>query len=107
MNDVTYVEAARMLAARMLTEGGLRAEDRVAWAFRLVTSRRPDENESRVLLKNLEAQMKYFGADPKAASALLSIGARRIDQNLNAAELAAYAATASLILNLDEVITKQ
>jgi hypothetical protein len=107
MNDVTYVEAARMLAARMLNEGGATPEDRVTWAFRLVTSRRPDENELRILLKNLDAQLRYFNADPKEAAALLSVGARRIDQKLNDAESAAYAAMASLILNLDEVITKQ
>jgi len=107
MNDVTYVEAARMLAARMLAEGGATPEDRVAWAFRLVTSRQPDENELRILLKNLNAQLGYFGGDPKEATRLLAVGAKRIGQRLNAAELAAYAATASLILNLDEVITKQ
>ncbi|MGH9768347.1 MAG: DUF1553 domain-containing protein, partial [Blastocatellia bacterium] len=107
MNDVTYVEAARMLATRMLTEGGAKPEDRVAWAFQLATSRRPDENELRILLKNLDAQLKYFGGDPKEAARLLAVGARRIDQRLSAAELAAYATTASIILNLDEVITKQ
>jgi hypothetical protein len=107
MNDVAYVEAARMLAARMLTEGGAKPEDRVAWAFRLTTSRRPDENELRILLKNLDAQLKYFSGDSKEATRLLSIGARQNDERLNVAELAAYATIASLILNLDEVITKQ
>ncbi|MGE0130988.1 MAG: DUF1553 domain-containing protein [Blastocatellales bacterium] len=107
MNDVTYVEAARMLAARMIAEGGARPEGRVAWAFRLVTSRQSDEKELRVLLKNFNAQLKYFGGDPKEAAVLLAVGVRQMDQRLNAAELAAYAATASLILNLDEVITKQ
>jgi hypothetical protein len=107
MNDVAYVEAARMLAARMLTEGGAKPEDRVAWAFRLTTSRRPNEKELRILLKNLDAQLKYFSGDSKEATRLLAIGARQNDERLNVAELAAYATIASLILNLDEVITKQ
>ncbi|MGH9940377.1 MAG: DUF1553 domain-containing protein, partial [Blastocatellia bacterium] len=107
MNDVAYVEAARMLAARMMIEGGAKPEDRVAWAFRLVTSRRPDQNELRILLNNLDAQLKYFGGDSKEAAKLLAVGERRSDERLDAAELAAYATVASLILNLDEVITNQ
>jgi hypothetical protein len=107
MNDVTYVEAARMLAERMLTEGGAKAEDRVAWAFRLATSRRPDEKELQVLVNNLNAQLEYFSAHPKEAARLLAVGERRNDRKLDVAELAAYASTSSLILNLDEVITKQ
>ncbi|MGH9831606.1 MAG: DUF1553 domain-containing protein, partial [Blastocatellia bacterium] len=59
MNDVTYVEAARMLAERMLIEGGATAEERVAGAFRLATSRRPDEKELKVLVNNLIAQQEY------------------------------------------------
>ncbi len=107
MNDVAYVEAARMLAARTLTEGGTRPDDRIAWAFRLATSRRPQENELRILLANLDSQLKFFGGNPKEASRLLSVGARRNDERLDVIELAAYATIASLILNLDEVITKQ
>ena len=60
MNDVTYVEAARLLAGRMIHEGGSTPEERLAWAFRLVTSRRPDERRaSSALVRNLEAQLDY------------------------------------------------
>jgi len=107
MNDVTYVEASRMLAERMMIEGGAKAEERVAWAFRLATSRPPDEKELQVLVNNLIAQQEYFSNHPKEADRLLAVGERRSDQKLDTAELAAYASTASLILNLDEVITKQ
>jgi len=107
MNDVTYIEAARMLAERMLTEGGSTPQERIGWAFRATTSRQPGETERQVLLKNLNRQMDYFNRNPQAAAKLLSVGEKRNDSKLDAAELAAYAATASLILNLDEVITKQ
>src|SRR5262245_31002628 len=53
MNDVTYVEAARLLAQRMLREGGATPQARVAWAFFVVSSRRPSERELQVLLRNL------------------------------------------------------
>jgi hypothetical protein len=107
MNDVTYVEASRMLAERILTECAGGPEERVAWAFRLVTSRWPDQNERRILVNNLNVQLEYFRSNPGEAARLLAVGEKRNNEKLNVAELAAYASTASLILNLDEVITKQ
>jgi hypothetical protein len=107
MNDVTYIEAARMLAERALLEGGRTDRDRVRFAFRLATSRWPDEHETRILLNHLRAQLEDFGKDTNAAARLLSVGAKPSDRKLNAVEVAAYATVASLILNLDEVITKE
>jgi hypothetical protein len=107
MNDVTYIEAARMLAERMMSSGGEQAADRIAWAFRLATSRWPDEKEKQVLLENHHSQFEYFRSNPKEAEKLLAVGEKRNSLKFATVELAAYAATASLILNLDEVITKQ
>ncbi len=106
MNDVTYVEAARMLAERMLHVSEP-AESRIAWAFRAVTSRQPDQLERQVLRANFQAQLAFFRANPKEARKLLTMGEKRNDPKLNPVEVAAYATTASLLLNLDEVITKQ
>jgi mono/diheme cytochrome c family protein len=107
MNDVTYIEAARLLAERMMREGGDTPDKRLAWAFRAVTSRQPVERERQALVRNWRAQQEYFKNDRQEAARLLAVGERRADQKLDAVELAAYSATASLILNLDEAITKQ
>jgi hypothetical protein len=107
MNDVTYIEAARMLAQRMLTEGGATPQERLAWAFRLATSRPPNDRELQALLRNLEKQKASFIRRPQEAAKLMAVGEKRTDEKLNQVELAAYTTTASLILNLDEVITKQ
>jgi hypothetical protein len=107
MNDVTYVEAARMLAERAMQECRNDPRQRLAWAFRVATSRPPSENEQKLLLKSFQAQLEHFRAQPEEARKLLAIGERRNDERLNQTELAAYAMTASLILNLDEAITKQ
>ena len=107
MNDVTYIEAARMLAQRMLTEGGATPQERLAWAFRLATSRLPGDRELQALLRSLEKQKASFSQRPHDAAKLLAVGEKRSDEKLNPVELAAYTATASLIFNLDEVITKQ
>jgi hypothetical protein len=107
MNDVTYIEAARMLAELMLKEGGASAEQRLMWAFRRVTSRQASEAEVKALTRNLNSQLEYFTRNSAEAEKLLAVGEKRNDQTLNRAELAAYATTASLLLNLDEVITRQ
>jgi uncharacterized protein DUF1549/uncharacterized protein DUF1553/concanavalin A-like lectin/glucanase superfamily protein/cytochrome c len=107
MNDMTYIEAARMLAQKMLTEGGPTPQERLAWAFRLATSRPPGDRELQALLRNLEKQKESFSRRPQEAAKLLAVGEKRSDEKLNQVELAAYTATASLILNLDEVVTRQ
>jgi Protein of unknown function (DUF1553) len=107
MNDVTYIEAARVLAERMLIEGGTTPEGRLSWAFRRVTSRRPDAGERRMLLGHLEEQLDYFRRHPREAAKLLMFGEKRSNSRLNSVELAAYSVAASLLLNLDEIITKQ
>jgi hypothetical protein len=90
-----------------MNEGGKTPQERLAWAFRAATSRQPNESELQVLLKNLNKQKDYFARNKQEAEKLLSVGEKRNVTKLDVAELAAYAATASLIFNLDEVITKQ
>jgi hypothetical protein len=107
LNDVTYVEAARMLAERMLTEGGRTDPDRVEFAFRLATARRPSETELGVLVKSLRTFRARYRADGAAALKLVSQGEHPRNEALNVAELAAHAVVARLIFNLDQVITKE
>ncbi len=107
MNDVTYVEASRCLAERVLRDGGATPEKRLGFAFRLALSREPKPEELRVLRGSLDDHLVRFRADPKAAEALASAGEAPRDPQFAVSELAAYAAVASLMLNLDEAITKQ
>jgi mono/diheme cytochrome c family protein len=107
MNDVTYVEASRALAQRMLREGGPTPEDRIAWAFRTATARTPDADEVAILSRGLAQRIKRYQADPAAAKKLLAEGDAPLDKTLAPEELAAYTMTASIILNLDEVVTRE
>jgi hypothetical protein len=59
-----------------------------------------------MLQENLEAQLRWYRENPKEARRLLEVGERRNGAGLDTAELAAYAMTASLLLNLDETITR-
>ncbi len=107
MNDPTYVEASRKLAERMMHEGGTTTRERLAYGFRLVTSVRLRRTEFDVLEKAFEDFRTGYRRDRKAAVAYLSVGDSQWDTALDPRELAPYAALASLILNLDEAVTKQ
>ena len=107
LNDVTYVEAARRLAEVMLCDGGRTAEERITFAFRRATARPPSVTELQVLTRGLERYRQTFARDPEAAARLIRHGDSVPDSKLDPAELAAYTATAGVILNLDETITKE
>jgi hypothetical protein len=107
LNDESYVEAARLFAERMMTEGGDAPDERLAWAFRRATSRVPSENETAVLVRALERAKSRFAGDEEAAKQLLSVGEMPHSDKLPLVELAAYASVANLLLNLDEVLTRE
>ncbi len=107
LNEVTYVEASRGLAERMLLEGGDNPAARIQFAFHLATARPATERELKTLLKGLSYQQDSFKASPEAAKQLLGVGDKPAATSLDPAELAAYTITASVILNLDETVTKE
>ena len=107
LNEVAYVEAARHLAQRMLTEGGATAESRLTYGFRCATARVPLPAELQVLEKGLDRYRAIYRADPEAARQLLAHGDSPRDDKLEATELAAYASVATILLNLDETLTKE
>jgi hypothetical protein len=106
-NDTAFMEAARVWAERLMKQGGKRPEERLALAFRMATSRQPTTAEREVLLKGFSRLLSQYRADPEAARKLVSVGEFPRDQSLDVAELAANAGVVSLILNLDEVMTKE
>jgi hypothetical protein len=107
MNDVTYLEASRALAERMIKEGGSAPADRIAFALRLATARNPSAEENSILMAGLNYYRDLYQTDPQAAVKFLSQGEAPRDESLDSREVAAYAAVASLIFNLDETITKE
>ena len=106
MNNKTFVEAARFLAERMMQAKGQRPRQRVAEAFRRVTSRAPRKAELDLLMKDFSFYLKDFRKKPNAAKRLISVGEKLWNPRLPAAQLAAYALVANTILNLDEAITQ-
>jgi hypothetical protein len=105
LNDPQFVEAARGLGERLLRDGGSTLEAKLTYAFRLAATRRPTARERCLLVELYEEQRALFRKDPAGAQKFLKTGEHSPALGLDPAELAAAAATASAILNLDASVT--
>ena len=106
MNDPTYLEAARKLAERVMLSDGPTPESKIGFAFRVAMSRSPTNVETRLALKLYQQRLARFQQDPTAAKAFLTVGESPRDGSLAEPELAAWTSVMSVLLNLDEAITK-
>jgi hypothetical protein len=106
LNDITYVEAARALAQLAMEMGGATDAERVGFAFRRATSRKPTKQQVTILVSALDKQRTIFTADKPAAAKLLKTGDSPRNEKLDAVDHAALTVVCSLILNLDEVLNK-
>jgi hypothetical protein len=106
MNDPVYVEAARALAERVIQEEPSDPDRRLLKAFRHTLGRIPKDDELAVLKKTYETQRDNFKQDDKAADEFLKVGESKVPDGMDKTELAAMTATANVLLNLNEAITK-
>ena len=100
LNDPVFGDAAAALAGRLATGGGATAEDRIRYAFRLCLSRSPSPAELDRLLAYYASQRRIFAEETGAASQS-GAGAAMDD-----VESSAWAAVASVLLNLTEFLTR-
>ena len=107
MNEVAFVESARVLAQRTMLRSDSDLDSRLRYAFRRATARNPDSSELNVLADSFHYYLREFRRDPEAADKLLSTGEFARDERLDSVELASYTMVASLLLNLDELMTKE
>lgn len=110
MNDTTFLEAARVLAQRVLSDPSRAAvseESIVGAIFERVAVRQPHPQETAVLLEALQKYRDRFRSHPESARQLIRIGEYPVNEALNPVELASYTTLTSLILNLDEVICSE
>lgn len=104
-NDVTFVEAARHLAQRMMKEGGEQTEGRIKYGWRLVLGREPDAGELAIMKNALGRNIAIYENGEAEAAKLLDAGESGRDRGLAPVEHAAYTILAQIMLNLDEAIT--
>src|SRR5207249_2213769 len=89
LNDLTFVEAARALAQRVLREA-TSPEERLTLAFRRVLSRTPTEAELAVLHRALERHLTKYRNDLPAAKKLLRVGESVADSTIDPVDFAAF-----------------
>jgi hypothetical protein len=106
LNDVTFVEAARVFAERLLKESGS-PENALNAAFYRATSHLPSEKERLLLSRSYQRSLRFYSSHPEEAKKLLNVGEWKSTSSLPEAEMAACTATMSLILNLDETLCKE
>lgn len=104
LNETAFVESARHLAVRMLKEGG---DDPVGFGYRTVTAREPSKIHREILEGAIAEYRREFSEDEAGAKKLISTGESPMNEEFSPSEIAAFTALANVLLNLDEVITKE
>lgn len=107
MNDPTYVEAARVLAERMLSEGGATDEARLNYLFRRVVSRDASSTEQKTLLLLLESAIVRFRQSLDKTNQLLRVGQVARKTQCDPAVHAAWTTIANVLLSMDSAITRE
>ena len=102
-NDPTVLEAARVLAAKLLQDNS-NSKDKICKAFRLILCRKPTDKELAILTGYYQDQLASI--KPAAATKVLNVGEYPIPENLNKITLAAMMNVVDTIYNLEEAITK-
>jgi hypothetical protein len=106
MNDVQHVEAARVLATKVLTTGGDSPVERLQFATTTVLARPATDHELQILQRQLQQHHTRYTTDTAAAGQLVAMGESPVDASLDVAELAAYTLLCATLLNLDETLTR-
>ncbi len=103
LNDPVFMEAARAMAIRILTESAGDFHDRLRYAFRLALARSPDEAEVSSLTDYYRRQTRILENEPGEANKLAPV---RIE-GASPIETASWTGLSSVLLNLDEFITRE
>jgi hypothetical protein len=106
LNDVTFVEASRLLATDVL-HLKLNEQQSLRLIFKRVVVRSIKPDEETILLAALERARKQFRADSKSANLFLAIGETPPDHQIETVELASWTSLCLAVLNLDEALTRQ
>ena len=107
LNDPAFVEAARVFAQRVLSLKEDSDQQRLRLAFIMATSRAPNGSEIRILTDTLSEQRKEFNAHPERASEFIANGKSLPSSDYEPVELAAWTSLGSILLNLDETISRE
>jgi hypothetical protein len=106
LNDPTFIEAARVFAARILRDGGDATNERLDFAYRCALSRTPDAFEREALSRLLDEERNHYQSDRESAQHLMKVGLAPADESIDIVETAAWTGVARTILNLSEMLMR-
>jgi hypothetical protein len=106
LNDVQFVEAARVLAQRALKEGGKNDAERIDFLAKRIVCRSLLPEETKVVGEMLADLLAHYQGKPEDAKKLLSFGETKADATENPATLAGWTMLVNALMNLDEVLNK-
>lgn len=104
LNNETFAETARAFAKRLLTASATDDYARLTTAFRLCVARPPRDAELHALADLLKDSRNWYRTRPEQAKQLVASDAA---SGIATDENAAWVATARILMNLDEFITRE
>ncbi|MFP6657800.1 MAG: DUF1553 domain-containing protein, partial [Pirellulales bacterium] len=106
LNDPVFTEAAQAVARRVVEEAGVGAKQRAAFAWQLITARRPVEGEASRILQLFEEQLVHYRQHKDAAHKMATNPLGPLPDGADVAEMAAWTVVASVLPNLDETLSR-
>ncbi|MFM7137072.1 MAG: DUF1553 domain-containing protein, partial [Planctomycetota bacterium] len=107
LNGVQFVEAARVLAEKLLVETQGDAAAALALAFERLTSRPPDDAERAILARMHAGQHAWYAARPEEAKKFVTVGQAMRTESLPDIDVAAAAGVINALMNYDESVVKR
>ncbi|MBX2843164.1 MAG: DUF1553 domain-containing protein [Flammeovirgaceae bacterium] len=107
LNDPQYVEAARVLAENAINKGGDNIDDQITYAFRMLTSKKPDKKQLNLLKRLFNEEFIELSKYPEEAKKLVAIGEYKSDQSLDPAKVGAFTLVTNTLINFDEAVFKR
>jgi hypothetical protein len=106
LNDPQWVEAARVLAERLIKESGPQPAEKIRYLSEILLAHDPTPQMASVLKTSFQQMERHYARDPEAARDLISVGEKPHDPAVAAPELAAWTVVVREALNLDETLNK-
>ena len=107
MNNKVFIESSRWLAQRMILQAGNAPEQAIRRGYRLTVGRLPNSEELDIMRQTYVSFLRQYRESPSEARKLLATGTTQRDQTIPPAQHAAMTMIATILLNLDETVSKE
>ena len=107
LNNVAYVEAARVLAEAALKAEVADDKDRIQWTMLRVLGRNASPQEQAILLAGLQRTQQQYTGNADAAEKLIAFGESKHDTSLDPIQHACWTSLCLAVLNFDETLNRE